>query len=363
MLSPQHIFVNCYIKCFFTYVFTASVQSITGGYVFTGVCLFTGVRGYLISDPRSLLGRTEASLVFGSRSLAGDGGVREVEGERKVLILSLVLLEGALHLSYPGQEYLSCTLASTRPMSLAILPLAKIRGTPLTGEQLLLCHGGKPLAVKQKEFPVYLFVSEKFPRSCVTECRCYSNRHHKTFVANCSYSSLTELPDSLPKHTDWLLLSGNNISSLKTEKEETNDTFYHLSQLDLHGNNLANTSAEMVDGFMQTNSLLYLDLSNNELSSLPDNIKNLTSLKTLKISGNNFKCSCKSFWMKDWLLNETKVVEGFENIKCQMKSGKWIGIVHMDKVDMGCVPSAGEPLSTWQIAGTHFNNHFFTDSN
>ena len=138
-----------------------------------------------------------------------------------------------------------------------------------------------------------------------------------------------------------------------TTNEEINDTLYHLSRLDLHGNNLINISSEVMDGFIETNALLYLDLSNNKLSDLPDNIPNLTSVRTLKISENKFKCSCKSFWMKEWLLSKTQVVEDFENIKCEMKSGKRIPIVHMDKTDMGCVPITGESLSTWQIAGKY----------
>ena len=196
----------------------------------------------------------------------------------------------------------------------------------------------------------YMLISGKFPCYCVIGCKCYSNRHRKALVADCSYLGLTQLPDLLPKHTDWLLLSGSNISFFTEVAEEISETFYHLSRLGLHGNSLANISAGVLDGFIRTNTLLYLDLSNNELKTLPENIKNLTSLKTLKIHGNKFKCSCKSFWMKEWLLNETHVVEDFKNIKCQMKSGKWIPVVHMDKADMGCLPSTAEPLSTWQIA-------------
>ena len=66
--------------------------------------------------------------------------------------------------------------------------------------------------------------------------------------------------------------------------------------------------------------------------------------------------------MKEWLLNETQVVDDFENVGCQMKSGKWIPIVHMDKADMGCVPTTGQPLSAWEIAGKYLKN-LFTDSN
>ena len=172
-------------------------------------------------------------------------------------------------------------------------------------------------------------------------------------VADCSHSGLTQLPDSLPDPTDWLLLSGNNITFFTPGTKEISDTLYHLSKLDLHGNNLTNISAEVMDGFIETNTLLYLDLSNNELSILPDEIRNLTSIRTLKISGNKFKCSCSSFWMKEWLLKNTKIVEDFENIKCEMESGKWIPIVHMDKTDMACVPATGQPLSAWEIAGKY----------
>ena len=182
----------------------------------------------------------------------------------------------------------------------------------------------------------------------MTECRCYSNRHQVALVADCSNSGLMHIPNALPEQTDWLLLSGNNISSFSLP---VNHTLYHLSQLDLCGNSLVSISAEVMDSFIQNDNLLYLNISNNKLRSLPENIKNLTSLKTVKLSENTFECSCKNFWMKEWLLNETQIVDDYQNIKCQMKSGKWISVVHMDKTDMGCVDSSGDTFSIWNIIG------------
>ena len=129
----------------------------------------------------------------------------------------------------------------------------------------------------------------------MTECKCYSNRHQAALVADCSHSDLSHVPDSLPEHTDWLLLSGNNISSLSSKNTANNKTIYHLSKLDLYDNKVANISSEMVDNFIESNSLMYLDISNNQLRSLPENIRNMTSLKTLKLSGNIFECSCENF--------------------------------------------------------------------
>ena len=63
--------------------------------------------------------------------------------------------------------------------------------------------------------------------------------------------------------------------------------------------------------------------------------------------------------MKDWLLNDTELIEDYENVLCQMTSGKWIPIVKMDKTDMGCGPNvskAVEMFSTWQIADRYLQN-------
>ena len=57
--------------------------------------------------------------------------------------------------------------------------------------------------------------------------------------------------------------------------------------------------------------------------------------------------------MKDWFLNETDLIEDYENMLCQMESGKWIPIVKMDKAEMECVPNVVESFSTWKIMGGH----------
>ena len=54
--------------------------------------------------------------------------------------------------------------------------------------------------------------------------------------------------------------------------------------------------------------------------------------------------------MKNWFLNETKLIDDYEEVLCQMASGKWIPIVKIDKADMGCVQSE-EKFSIWKITG------------
>ena len=191
-----------------------------------------------------------------------------------------------------------------------------------------------------------------FPESCIKKCRCYSNRHKSALVADCSHSGLINLPNSLPEHTDWLLLSGNNLTSLSIKNTQNTELLKYLKKLHLHSSKITNISSKFLDIFTETNNLLHLDLSKNELITLPENVQNLSSLQTLNIFDNKFKCSCDNIWMKDWFLNETDLIADFETVLCQMTSGKWIPIVKMDKTDMGCVPSE-EIFPTWKIAGRY----------
>ena len=167
-------------------------------------------------------------------------------------------------------------------------------------------------------------------------------------MADCSNSDLINLPSLLPEDTDWLILSGNNLISLNMSSKQSVKLLQYLIKLDLHSNKIRNVS--FFDVFTENNNLQYLDISKNDLTSMPLNVKNLSSLQTLKITGNKFECSCDNIWMKDWFLNETDLIEDYENVLCQMTSEEWIPIIKMDKADMGCIPSA-EIFSTWKIAG------------
>ena len=85
--------------------------------------------------------------------------------------------------------------------------------------------------------------------------------------------------------------------------------FNHISKLDLRANKIERLSKDFLKVFVQASQLLSLDISENNLTSLPTNIKNISSLNEPWISGNKFKCRCDSIWMKDWILdNKTEVV-------------------------------------------------------
>ena len=114
-------------------------------------------------------------------------------------------------------------------------------------------------------------------------------------VANCSDSGLQNVPALLPEHSNWLLLSGNNLIVLNTINSQSTELLQYLTKLDLNGSKIRNISSAFFDIFVENNTLLYLDLSKSELRSIPENVQNLSSVQTLKISGNNLNVHVITF--------------------------------------------------------------------
>ena len=173
-------------------------------------------------------------------------------------------------------------------------------------------------------------------------------------MADCSNSGLTKIPVSLPDDLDWLLLSGNNISFLGTEASNHN-TLKHISKLILRNNKITNIPEKFLDIFVNNSKLSFLDISSNTLKNLPQNIRNIASLEKLKIFGNMFQCSCDNTWMRNWILNNSEIIENYQKIMCHMEGGKLIPIVQMNEVDMGCVPNGS--FAVWKIVGKLFEEN------
>ena len=151
-------------------------------------------------------------------------------------------------------------------------------------------------------------------------------------MADCAHADLTQIPKSLPIDTDWLILSGNNISSLQIVDLQ----FLHdLSRLDLHNNNIKYISEDFVEYLNINSNLVNLDISNNELKSIPTNFENVTILKKLRISGNKFECKCKNMWMRNWIKDNIDIIQDYNVINCQMEVGS-IPFVKLSDADLTC---------------------------
>ena len=161
----------------------------------------------------------------------------------------------------------------------------------------------------------------------------------RALVADCSNLGLIEIPQNLPNYTAWIIVSGNNISSLDHETLKTPILAY-ITRLDISGNRLENISHEFIELFTHPyfSRLSFLDISSNNLVRLPRNIMNISSLRNLRLTGNPFQCNCKNLWMKNWL-NNSNIIENSTNIRCTMSKPlrKEILMIEMNEEDMECL--------------------------
>ena len=206
-------------------------------------------------------------------------------------------------------------------------------------------------------FSFDLFFVVEYPKSCSQECRCYTNRHERALIADCSISGLKQIPSSLPKDLDWLILFKNNITDFGKNFREL-PFLPHISTLNAKENGLMNISSDFIEIFINSSKLASLDISSNKLVTLPANIQNITSLKILSLSGNSFTCNCDNIWMKDWILIKSHIIQNYKNATCQLPSGTRIPIIQMSKADLGCIPTTG-PFALWKILGINTILYFF----
>ena len=162
-------------------------------------------------------------------------------------------------------------------------------------------------------------IVDQYPAACLRECRCHLNPHERVLVVDCAHAGLTKIPKSLPKDTGWLILSGNNISSIKyVDLQFVPD----LSRLDLHNNRIKYISEDFVEYLSTFSNLENLDISNNELKFIPRTLESANFLKAFMISGNRFECQCSDMWMKKWLIDSREMIQDYNEVDCQKEYGK-----------------------------------------
>ena len=86
-----------------------------------------------------------------------------------------------------------------------------------------------------------------------------------------------------------------------------------------------------------------LDISQNNLETLPQKIQELKSLQQIWLSGNPFLCDCTMTWMIDWLSNATTpsgehVVADYTEVTCHNATGSWghQPIYQLSATEMAC---------------------------
>lgn len=94
----------------------------------------------------------------------------------------------------------------------------------------------------------------------------------------------------------YLSLAGLEIDSIPARLL---DPLTRLHRLEIRNNSNLNSLRD--ETFYYLGNLRFLDMSYNNLSSLPRSLRHLESLRSLSLDGNAFTCDCRLFWFANWL--------------------------------------------------------------
>lgn len=163
---------------------------------------------------------------------------------------------------------------------------------------LLFC--AQPAELKGKSFGFLIWTPDvlicNVSRDCPAGCTCQERPQRGYTLVNCDPNQhlYTRLPAVLPSAPLlYLNMSGHQVRELDTGLD-------YLPRL--YGLNVAdNRLTEVTSSFMAAaRSLVMLDLSRNQLTSLPGEARRLP-IQHLKVTGNPFKCSCDFIWFGEWV--------------------------------------------------------------
>ncbi len=159
------------------------------------------------------------------------------------------------------------------------------------------------------------FVVAAHPLPCLGSCFCFYSIKDDANTVNCSYNNMTQLSQKLLSDTEQLEMIGNNFEVLNF----INIDFASMKILDLQRCNIQQISDETLETLLSHVDVL--KLSSNKLHQVPDILQKNKNTK-IWFGDNPFECNCNMMWMRDWLLNDTNVLDK-EHIFCT--GGPWKG--------------------------------------
>ena len=198
-----------------------------------------------------------------------------------------------------------------------------------------------------------IFLFSAFPLQCYNpagvSCFCHYDLEHRANIYNCSSTNLNTLSQYVPNYTDWVCFENNKIQNLRGNAQYMTK----IEFLNLKNNMISSLPDSFILTLNQSTKLKWLNLGDNELVNFPLNVKYLSHLETIWLSGNHFHCDCEMTWMIGWLNNFTThsgkhIIYDYQEIKCY--SGLMVGkpIYKLNEVEMGCFPAK---LTLWQKVG------------
>lgn len=156
------------------------------------------------------------------------------------------------------------------------------------------------------------------------ECECRASNKNAITV-DCHNKSLKALPDVLPVITKRLILSNNQIDSLKLPPGARN--WENVTYMILE-NNLISSFQPLEINFKYMKNLLALDVRRNKLKEFPSQVfDRFRNLDQVHLSNNPWFCDCEStVAFQEWIQRHFEKVKDKENIICGISGSDVNGV-------------------------------------
>ncbi|ESO86549.1 hypothetical protein LOTGIDRAFT_167072 [Lottia gigantea] len=181
----------------------------------------------------------------------------------------------------------------------------------------------------QNQSVVSLNLTDSCPivRKCPVSCVCDYNRISDITSIVCSNRTLSALPLDLPGGKLNLNLTSNMINIL-----DKRDYFPRIVELDLSYNEISNISST---GLTLLSNILTLDLTNNNITSLPRSITQVpfSSTTQIYVSSNPWLCSCDLLWFAQWLGEKNSSISDKDQLRCNFLS---INVIDITEDNFKC---------------------------
>lgn len=131
---------------------------------------------------------------------------------------------------------------------------------------------------------------------------------------NISDNPLTFLPANIFQYTSKLETLWIDTTNIQVVEKYTLDGLRNLKELSMK----ENIDLEDIDDniFTYVTNLKFVDLSRNNLTTLPHSLGNLRNLTHLNISQNPWMCDCRMVWFPSWLQTKKNVTFERSNLRC-----------------------------------------------
>lgn len=186
---------------------------------------------------------------------------------------------------------------------------------------------------------------------CPSGCTCTERPANRTIEIHCPKAVLTEMPSSYPRPY-WnytyrleMQMQNNNIKEL-----EDRSYYHNVYYLDLSHNGLRNMSASALRHLQEA---AQIDLHNNNLSTLPWEVQNITEFAgSISLHQNPWECSCHTLWLKQWMLSIQSSLSHPEGILCYTpKRLRSTNMLTLPDADFICGDPPNHQLRNWLLIG------------